>query len=90
MEGVLVLNLNNLSGLYRGVVVGTTDPTGLGRLRVSIPVVTGANSAWAFPVLPTPTSKVDAKVGDGVWVAFEGGDRAYPIFVGFFGGRMGT
>jgi hypothetical protein len=77
-----------LTGLYRGVVTDSRDPSGLHRLRVSVPVITGVSSVWAFPCFAAPgQAPVDVQTGDGVWVMFEGGDRAYPVWVGFYGTR---
>lgn len=73
-------------GMYRGVVTGFDDPTRLKRVRVSVPRLLGSASVWAFPCLPSPSSEAPTvKLGQGVWVMFEGGDLGYPVYVGFFG-----
>lgn len=78
----------NRFGIFRGVVTDSFDPSGLNRLKVSIPLVTGTGSLWAFPCQPTPDAPApDVKPGDGVWIMFEGGDRSYPVWVGFYGTR---
>jgi Type VI secretion system/phage-baseplate injector OB domain len=76
-----------LVGLYRGVVVDADDPSGLNRLRVSIPTVAGLDSIWAHPCLPDPNNVPVVRRGQGVWVMFEAGDRSYPVWVGFYGTR---
>jgi hypothetical protein len=78
-----------LTGLYRGVVTDARDDSGLARLKVSIPLITGTGSVWAFPCFsdPDPKKRPEVRTGDGVWIMFEGGDRAYPVWVGFYGTR---
>jgi len=73
-------------GLYRGQVVSSKDPLDRRRLKVKVPAITGESpSAWAWP-LETSSIKTDSPaVGQGVWVMFENGDPAYPIWVGVFG-----
>lgn len=73
-------------GMYRAVVTGFDDPTKLQRIRVSVPRLLGTASLWAFPCLPEPGATAPpVKLGQGVWVMFEGGDLQYPVYVGFFG-----
>ncbi|AQS66304.1 phage baseplate assembly protein V [Streptomyces pactum] len=69
-------------GMYEGVVVSAVDPTGVGRLRVRVPEVLGAEAAvWTAPldcgmyVVPPPDS--------GVWVRFLDGDPERAVWVGF-------
>jgi len=72
--------------VYRGYVVDNDDPDGLNRLLVKVPQVTGVKThvKWAYPrnnfsgenygiqVLP--------KKGDLVWVEFEYGKPAFPVW----------
>lgn len=76
-----------LGGIYRGVITDADDPSGLNRLKVSVPLVMGSSSLWAFPCFADPAVMPTVKPGDGVWVMFEGGDRAFPVWVGFYGTR---
>lgn len=72
-------------GIYRGVVV-QVDKTPLRRLRVTVPLLMGAHSVWAFPCVPLEEAlspQETAQAGDSVWVMFEGGDLNYPVWVGF-------
>jgi uncharacterized protein involved in type VI secretion and phage assembly len=76
-----------LQGKYRGVVVATDDPLSLGRIRVSVPAVLGAEAtAWALPALPFAGTGhglvLLPEAGDNVWIEFEGGDAASPIWTG--------
>lgn len=69
-------------GVYRATIVSTSDPTAGGRMQVSIPALPGSFSVWApvcgsFVAVSTP-----ARVGAGVWVAFEAGDAARPVVMG--------
>ncbi|HEV1999106.1 MAG TPA: phage baseplate assembly protein V [Xanthobacteraceae bacterium] len=77
-----------LWGKYRGVVTNSVDPKKLGRVMVSIPSVTGNETAWAMPCVPfsgtRPSKREIPPVGTPVWVEFEGGDVSRPIWVGRF------
>lgn len=71
---------------YRGFVVDVDDPEGLQRLKLSIPQITGTQSYnyWAMPKSvffgKGYGSQVLPKVGDLVWVEFEGGHPEVPIW----------
>lgn len=72
-------------GLYRGVVVANLDPQGVGRLSVSCTDVSEV-ATWAMPCMPLAGSGMGAvlvpPVGAGVWLQFEAGDPARPVWVG--------
>jgi uncharacterized protein involved in type VI secretion and phage assembly len=82
-------------GKYRGFVVDAKDPDQLGRVRLCIPSVLGdQTSGWALPCVPfggLPSQgffavpEVDAQV----WVEFEEGDLARPIWSGTFWQQKG-
>lgn len=77
-------------GKYRGFVADNADPEKRGRLRLHVPTLLGDRQTdWALPCFPTGGKKghgwfsvpeVDAQV----WVEFEEGDPARPIWVGCF------
>ncbi len=73
-------------GKYRGTVIDNMDPTGKGRVKVSVPAVLGELQTWAMPCLPYAGMNVGMfavpEPGSGVWVEFEGGDPSYPIYTG--------
>lgn len=77
-------------GKYRGTVVNNVDPLFQGRLLVEVPDVLGlAPSSWAVACVPLagPTGPpmgvyLVPPIGAGVWVEFEQGDPALPIWVG--------
>jgi hypothetical protein len=73
-------------GLYRGLVVLNQDPELLGRLQLVVPQVTGqATTGWALPVLQYPykvSSLKLPKIGQSVWVEYEQGNPAYPVWIG--------
>jgi uncharacterized protein involved in type VI secretion and phage assembly len=75
-------------GKYRGTVTDNDDPTGRGRLQVSVPAVLGDLAVWAMPCVPYAGEGVGfyslPDSGTGVWVEFEGGDPSYPVWTGFF------
>lgn len=74
-------------GKYRGLVTDIDDPNGLGRIQAEVPAVYGdVLSPWAMPCLPFAGDghglALTPHVGDGVWIEFEGGDLARPIWSG--------
>jgi hypothetical protein len=73
-----------LYGKYRARCEDVHDPELLGRIRVTCPAVYGNEwSDWAYPNFP-PGSFALPKEGDLVWVEFEGGKPAYPIWTGIW------
>jgi hypothetical protein len=71
----------NLNGVYRGTVGANNDPTGRGRVKVSVPA-TGVDSVWAPVCLAGGGPVAMIQVGATVVVAFEGGDATRPIVLG--------
>ena len=72
-------------GKYRGVVVDNRDPSGLARLKVSMPALAGtARMDWALPCLPPGVPPLLPEIGDTVWIEFEAGDVSTPIWCGVF------
>lgn len=73
-------------GKFRATVVDNIDPMQLGRVKVTVPDVPGATAPWATPCVPFAGTNAGIlalpPVGAGVWVEFERGDPAYPIWVG--------
>lgn len=77
-------------GVYRALVTQTADPEGLGRIRAQVPQVLGNQETdWAWPSQPNIAGIVGLDPGDPVWIMFEGGDIAHPVWVGTWG-RTGT
>ncbi|MCC7131454.1 MAG: hypothetical protein IT352_02360 [Gemmatimonadales bacterium] len=78
-------------GKYRGAVVANIDPLKLGRVKVQVPAVHGEETLWAMPCVPLAGRKsgfvISPEVGAHIWVEFEGGDPAYPIWSGCFWGN---
>jgi hypothetical protein len=76
-------------GKYRGLVRDISDPENLGRIRAEVPAVYDAEqSPWALPAVPFAGPQHGMvwlpEVGDGVWIEFEGGDIARPIWSGLW------
>jgi uncharacterized protein involved in type VI secretion and phage assembly len=73
------------SGVYAGQVYDVNDPLQLGQVRVSVPAIFDTDDpeaqAWARPCFPANHFTVPA-VGDQVWVMFENGDPARPVWLG--------
>lgn len=74
-------------GKYRAIVVDIEDPDERGRIRVQCPkVLHEAKSAWCEPCIPFAYEAGGdfylPKMGDTVWIEFEGGNVNTPIWVG--------
>lgn len=74
-------------GKYRAKVHNVNDPEKRGRIRVLCPKVLGqAVSNWCEPCIPVAYNFggdfAIPKVGETVWVEFEGGDVNKPIYTG--------
>jgi uncharacterized protein involved in type VI secretion and phage assembly len=79
-------------GKYRGIVEDVNDQENLGRLRARVPEVLGGElSPWALPCAPYAGAGVGQFTvpaeGSGVWVEFEAGDPARPIWSGCWWGK---
>jgi hypothetical protein len=72
----------NFFGVYRARITNTMDPTGGGRVQVTIPAVTDGNSVWAPVVNGIGHAVAGHLIGANVWVAFEAGDPSYPVVLG--------
>lgn len=78
-------------GIYRGVVTDNRDPQNNGRLKVKVPqLFANEPTEWAWPSVSAASRNQPPAVGQGVWVMFEGGDVAFPIWTGVFGKNAGT
>lgn len=74
-------------GRYRGEVTDVDDPKGIGRVRVRVPeVLSDVESGWALPAFAVSGQGSGMfavpPVGSGVWVEFESGDAARPVWAG--------
>ena len=72
-----------LTGKHRGIVRNNVDPSGIARLQVEVPSVSG-DAVWAMPCVPFVAGLKLPPIGTNVWVEYEAGDAARPIWVGFF------
>lgn len=73
-------------GTYRGIVLNNKDPEGHRRVQVQIPMLSdGIVSNWAWPRFVAGQRAAIPAVGEGVWIDFEAGDPAYPIWTGTYG-----
>jgi len=73
-------------GKYRGVVEEVDAATM--RVKATVPAVLGPVSTWCVPCVPYAGKGVGfcflPEPGAGVWIEFEAGDVAYPIWTGCF------
>lgn len=90
------MKYNKYFGKYRAIVTKVESNTGSTRIKVKCPSVLGESpSAWCnacIPLYESGTFKTSSgdnknvyrtpKVGDPVWIEFEGGDLSLPIWVG--------
>jgi uncharacterized protein involved in type VI secretion and phage assembly len=68
--------------IYRAIVRDSRDPSGKGRIKVSIPSQMGTDASdWVWPVV-NAGYVVIPKAGDQVWVAYENGDDEVPVWLG--------
>lgn len=79
-------------GKYRGIVSDVDDSENLGRIRARVPeVLQDQDSPWALPCSPFAGDGhglvLLPEVGDGVWIEFEAGDPARPIWTGAWWGK---
>jgi uncharacterized protein involved in type VI secretion and phage assembly len=79
-------------GKYRGIVTSTDDPKGMGRIQALVPeVLDDKSSPWALPCSPYAGDGAGQytvpPVGAGVWIEFEAGDPARPIWSGCWWAR---
>jgi hypothetical protein len=76
-------------GKYRGKVSNNDDELSLGRIRATVEAVCGGEElGWALPCFPYAGPQVGLylipPVGANVWIEFENGDPAFPIWTGCF------
>jgi uncharacterized protein involved in type VI secretion and phage assembly len=81
-------------GKYRGTVVNNVDPQNIGRIQALVPDVAGtALTGWAMPCVPVAGVQMGMygtpPVGANVWIEFERGDAAHPIWTGGFWTKAG-
>jgi hypothetical protein len=70
-------------GVYRGVIVDTSDPIGRNRARLKVPqILLEELTGWAWPVHQVDVAPKTPPVGTAVWVMFEGGDPSFPMWLG--------
>lgn len=79
-------------GIYRGVVVANKDPESHRRLKVTVPQLSGTAISkelpWAWPKETSALKTEVPKIGEGVWVMYEGGDPSYPLWIGTYGKQV--
>ena len=79
-----VEGLGRFYSTYRGYVTKDDDPLGMNRVKVCVPEIRGI-ILWALPKgqqgsFNSGIKWLTPKIGDTVWVSFEGGDISKPIW----------
>lgn len=74
-------------GKYRGIVTDVDDPDEMGRVKAKVPsLFEDEETPWAMPCSPFAGKGhglfLLPEVDDGVWIEFEGGNPARPIWSG--------
>ncbi len=81
------LQSSRLYGIYAAEVVSTQDLTQAGRLLVKVPSVSATAQVWALPSAPYVDGTVASiklpPAGSLVWVEYQAGDPALPVWVGW-------
>lgn len=73
-------------GVYRGYVHATNDPLNKNRIKLRVPqLFADIPTEWAWPIEQPVVDNAVPKIGQGVWVMFEGGAPGFPLWVGTFG-----
>jgi hypothetical protein len=67
-------------GIYRGTVMNTADPLMKGRLQINV-ASQASGAGWADPCRDWQSTAAPP-IGTQVWVMFEGGDPARPVWMG--------
>ena len=75
------ININRYYGIYRGLITHNVDPKSSMRIQVKVPTVLGSLEVWASPCIPIGTSVIPP-IGGNVWITFEHGDPALPVWMG--------
>jgi Type VI secretion system/phage-baseplate injector OB domain len=68
-----------MPGLYRATVISNQDP--LAKQRLSIRLPTASSNVWAEACVPYQSHALPP-AGTSVWIMFEGGDPAHPVWIG--------
>jgi hypothetical protein len=80
-------SIKRLYGVYRAVVKDNKDPKNLRRLLVQSQATGVEVTDWVWPI--QATAKPPA-IGQGVYIAYLGGDPEFPLWIGTFGSGSTT
>lgn len=68
--------------IVRAIVSNANDPSGKGRIKVTVPSQSGAGPGdWIWPCI-SGGYFVKPRPGAQVWVVFENGDKDTPVWLG--------
>lgn len=94
--------MNNLNGLWPGIVINNKDSLKKGRLQIRVPQIFGdiatpemisdADLPWAFPCFPffgkNSGIAMIPEINSGVWVTFLDNDPRNPVWLGGWFGEL--
>jgi hypothetical protein len=80
-------SIKRLYGVYRAIVKDNKDPKNLRRLLVQSQATGVEVTDWVWPI--QATAKPPA-IGQGVYIAYLGGDPEFPLWIGTFGSGSTT
>ena len=84
-EGFMGSDKPQLFGKYRALVTDNVDPQRLGRIKADVIALLGhVELGWALPCVAAVDYLPLPAIGSAVWIEFEAGDPAYPIWSGVF------
>lgn len=84
--------VKTLNGVYKGIVYDNKDPKKQNRIKVTLEFYGSSNTNqkplstdWIYPITPANIDTPAPAIGQGVWVMFQAGDPAHPLWFGEFG-----
>jgi hypothetical protein len=73
--------IQRLAGIYRGIVLGNSDPLQMGRVQLTVPSLAKMQPSWALPAIPYASGSPIPAVNSAVFVEFEEGNLHYPVWL---------
>lgn len=77
--------IKTLTGIYRATIADNRDPLKKGRVKLFFQHNLTDQTDWVWPMESASIHTKAPSIGQGVWVFYEGGDPAFPVWFGEFG-----